>query len=174
MDYSEGGVEMAKLLLDKVKDEALILKLRTSYNLITEDINHTQTVVSLDNLDENVVTDIINLASGNKEMMLFETSDGWVNLNIYEINYLESYLDQVYLHDINQQTYILKTPLYQLEERLSKHDFVRISISFICNIKYIRYIKTLLNQKLELTMMSGDKLIVTRSYLKNFKNTLML
>ena len=60
---------MAKLLLDKVKDEALILKLRTSYNLITEDINHTQTVVSLDNLDENVVTDIVNLASGNKEMM---------------------------------------------------------------------------------------------------------
>ncbi|MDY0316486.1 MAG: hypothetical protein RBQ63_01805, partial [Acholeplasmatales bacterium] len=106
---------MAKLLLDKVKDEALILKLRTSYNLITEDINHTQTVVSLDNLDENVVTDIVNLASGNKEMMLFETTDGWVNLNIYEINYLESYLDQVYLHDINQQTYTLKTPLYQLE-----------------------------------------------------------
>ncbi len=165
---------MAKLLLDKVKDEALILKLKTSYNLITKDINNTQAVVSLDDLDENVVTDIINLASGNKEMTLFETSEGWVNLNIYEINYLESYLNEVYIHDINQNTYTVKTPLYQLEERLNKNVFVRISISFVCNIKYIRYIKTLLNQKLELTMMSGDKLIVTRSYLKNFKHTLML
>jgi len=165
---------MAKLLLDKVKDEALILKLKTSYNLITKDINNTQAVVSLDDLDENVVTDIINLASGNKEMTLFETSEGWVNLNIYEINYLESYLNEVYIHDINQNTYTVKTPLYQLEECLNKNVFVRISISFVCNIKYIRYIKTLLNQKLELTMMSGDKLIVTRSYLKNFKHTLML
>ena len=109
---------MAKLLLDKVKDNDIILKLKESYNLITEDIDNTQTVISLDDLEENVVEEIVNLVSRNKEMMLFETEDGWVNLNIYEINYLESYLDTVYIHDVNQKSYTIKTPLYQLEERL--------------------------------------------------------
>lgn len=165
---------MAKLLLDKVKDNDIILKLKESYNLITEDINNTQTVISLDDLEENVVEEIVNLVSRNKEMMLFETEDGWVNLNIYEINYLESYLDTVYIRDVNQKSYTIKTPLYQLEERLKPYKFVRISISFVCSTKHIRHIKTLLNQKLELTMMTNEKLIVTRSYLKGFKQTLML
>lgn len=165
---------MAKLLLDKVKDNDIILKLKESYNLITEDIDNTQTVISLDDLEENVVEEIVNLVSRNKEMMLFETEDGWVNLNIYEINYLESYLDTVYIHDVNQKSYTIKTPLYQLEERLKPYKFVRISISFVCSTKHIRHIKTLLNQKLELTMMTNEKLIVTRSYLKGFKQTLML
>ena len=70
------------------------------------------------------------------------------------------------------QHYMIKQPLYQLEEILKPYYFVRIGKSFIVSVSKIKYIKTTINAKLDLELINGVHLEVSRSFVKKFKNAL--
>jgi DNA-binding LytR/AlgR family response regulator len=57
---------------------------------------------------------------------------------------------------------------------LEPYHFVRISKSFIVNLRQIKYIKVGLNAKLHLTLNNQTQLEVTRSFVKRFKKHLDL
>ena len=63
--------------------------------------------------------------------------------------------------------------LYELEEMLAQAGFVRVSKSVILNVEKLTGIKTLVNSKLEAMLVNGERVCVTRKYLKDIRNELL-
>ncbi|WP_461614013.1 LytTR family DNA-binding domain-containing protein [Clostridium sp. Marseille-QA1073] len=61
-----------------------------------------------------------------------------------------------------------------MEENFKDSDFIRINKSVIINMSKIKTLRPLLNSKIEVTFLSNEKQIVTRSYIKAFKKMLNL
>lgn len=161
---------MNEIVLDKLKDSVLIELVKETFNLEGVDLGSNIKFL----LKDEQIQKLISLTSAliKEEIVQLETVDGILRIEASNILYIEALAGDVILHDRFEETYDLKDPLYVVEEMLDKEDFIRISKSFIVSLKQIRYIKSLLNAKLELTLRSGEKLEVTRSYIKAFKEKL--
>lgn len=117
---------------------------------------------------------MLDLIEYEKMQMFFPTQEGFVQIHLKDVLYIESFGDDIYMHLIGEKNEHIKKPLYQLEEMLKPYHFIRISKSYIVNIRMITYIKVALNAKLNLELREGTKLDVTRSYVKTFKESLKL
>lgn len=117
---------------------------------------------------------LFNLIEYEKMQMFFPTQEGFVQVHLKDVLYIESFGDDIHMHLIGQKCEHIKKPLYQLEEMLKPYHFIRISKSYIVNVRMITYIKVALNAKLHLELREGTKLDVTRSYVKSFKESLKL
>ena len=69
--------------------------------------------------------------------------------------------------------YIIKKPLYQIEENLNS-DFVRISKTTIVNLKKIKRVAPSLRGMMFIELKNGLKDNISRKYLPNFKQALDL
>jgi DNA-binding LytR/AlgR family response regulator len=130
--------------------------------------------ILIDDKDYDQVKPILENIIKAKHLMFFETKDGWTQIDIREVTHIESFGDDIYVHTKDQDVHIVRTPLYQLEEKLSSYDVIRISKSFMVNVIHIKYIRTTLYGKLDLQMTDGTHLEVTRSFVKSFKQSLGL
>jgi DNA-binding LytR/AlgR family response regulator len=117
---------------------------------------------------------VIQMIEYEKMQMFFPTLDGFVQLYISNIYYIEAFGEDIVCHMKNLEQQHIKKPLYQLEIILEPYHFVRISKSFIVNLRQIKYIKVGLNAKLHLTLNNQSQLEVTRSFVKKFKKQLDL
>lgn len=88
-----------------------------------------------------------------------------------DIIYIEGINNDTYLHTVNG-VYSSKEKLYQLEEKLSRLKFIRISKSYIVSMYRIEKIKTTFQGKLLLILNQQTKLEVSRHYVKAFKQVL--
>lgn len=73
-----------------------------------------------------------------------------------------------------QQTCSIRLRLYELEERLDKHTFVRISNSEILNLKKITAMDLSLTGTIRITLEGGTVTYVSRRYVKKIKEALGL
>lgn len=95
---------------------------------------------------------------------------------------LIKYADVMYFEAVDKTTYgetlsgqyIIKEKLYELEERLDIHHFVRVSKSYIVNIDAIDKIIPWIGSKYILEMKNSEQIDVTRSYYQSFKKRLGL
>ena len=71
------------------------------------------------------------------------------------------------------QEYIIKKPLYQVEETLTS-DFVRISKTTIVNLKKIKRVAPSLKGMMFIELKNGLKDNISRKYLSEFKRALDL
>ncbi len=67
-----------------------------------------------------------------------------------------------------------KEKLYYYEELYCSREFIRVSKSFIVNIKEIEKIKTTFNRKFILVMNNKEEIDVNRSYYETFKERIGL
>ncbi len=143
--------------------------------VITDDPNEVpsdKVGIILDETDLDKVRPILELLAIEKSQVMFQTQNGYVQFSVQEMMYLESFGEDIYLHTKDMTNQIIKQPLYQLEEILRPYHFIRIGKSFVVNIAKIRYIRTTLNAKLDLELMDGSHLEVSRSFVKSFKHAL--
>lgn len=92
-------------------------------------------------------------------------------ININEIYYLESIDKKTFLYTENK-VYEIKEKLYMLVEMLRKKGFIRISKNTIVNLMYVKGIKPKINKRLILNLENEEKLIVSRSFVDEFKREL--
>lgn len=97
-----------------------------------------------------------------------ESLKGIKRINIRDIDYIETYGNEVYAI-VGKERYTINEKLYMLEEELDAYDFIRISKSIIVNITRIDYIKPMFNCKLKLVLLNQDIVEVNRTYIKSFK-----
>ncbi|MBQ4599567.1 MAG: LytTR family transcriptional regulator DNA-binding domain-containing protein [Clostridia bacterium] len=88
-----------------------------------------------------------------------------------EILYFETVDRKVFFYTADS-IYETVTKIYQLEEKLENTPFARISKTSVANLKKIRSIKPEANSRLCATLVSGEKLIVSRQYLSVIKQKL--
>lgn len=89
--------------------------------------------------------------------------------------------DIYYVESVDKKTFVYcetevfqsNSKLYELENSLPRENFVRVSKSTILNVEKLKGIKTLANSKLEAMLLNGERVCVTRKYLKVIKEALL-
>lgn len=122
---------------------------------------------SLDTKTQKLIQKIRTLnykVSGDKQGTLFQ-------IPISEIYYVESVERKTFFYT-KDECYMADKKLYELEELLTGTGIVRISKSCLMNVDMLYRVKRLANSQLEATLISGEKLIVARTYLKSIKDCL--
>ena len=75
---------------------------------------------------------------------------------------------------VSKKEYILRQRLYELEEQLTKHSFVRISNSEIINLDRVTAVDLSLTGTIRMTLDGSVQSYVSRRYVKKIKETLNL
>ena len=75
---------------------------------------------------------------------------------------------------VSKKEYILRQRLYELEEQLTKHGFVRISNSEIINLKKVRNFDLSLSGTICVTLSDNTTTYVSRRYISRIKQVLGL
>lgn len=92
-------------------------------------------------------------------------------INASDIYYIESVDRKVFVYG-ETEVYQTEFRLHELEERLRNVGFSKISKSCILNIHILDTIKPLINSRLEAVLQNGERVFVTRKYLKSVKEVL--
>lgn len=96
--------------------------------------------------------------------------DNWYRIPLDEIVYFDSVDSKTFLYS-KQKCYEVKESLGELEQRYRNMNFLRISKNTLIHLDKMKSTKVLPFSKMEVTMVSGEKLIVTRHYLENFRKS---
>ena len=130
----------------------------------------TEIIIKCSSIDEEVEK-IIGLIEKS------EKSDVFLTVQAEEITKKIKFEDIFYFESVDERTFVYtednvyrcKEKLYELEERLKAGSFVRISKSCILNIDCLESIRASFNGKLEALLINGEKLIINRHYVPDFK-----
>lgn len=90
------------------------------------------------------------------------------SLYLSDILYIESIDEKTFVY-LQNDVYENAYKLYMLEEQLQHDGFIRISKSLLMNLDALKSVKALLNGKYEATLINGEKLVISRNYVKAFK-----
>lgn len=98
------------------------------------------------------------------DSMLFGMRDGTTYLLAADdVYYIESVDKRVFLYT-KDQVFESSLKLYELEEALSRVEFVRTSKQMIINFDKVTAIKPDINARLQLVLNNGERAIVSRQY----------
>lgn len=87
-----------------------------------------------------------------------------------DIYYIESVDKRSYVYT-KDECHETKYRLYELDEKLGS-SFFRCSKAMIVNIKKIRSVRAELNARLSAELLNGERLIISRGYVKDLKKKL--
>jgi len=104
---------------------------------------------------------------------LLVSKDGAISkLSLEEIFYFESVDERTFVYS-QTEVYACDYKLYELEEKIGKCGFARISKSVVVNIRKIKMIKPQLNGRFEALLDNKEHLIVNRHYVSELKEKFM-
>ncbi len=134
------------------------------------------------NVTENEVCIICREMTGEvREMISAVTlADNTITGTLGDETYFIPLVDVLYFESVDRkvffytadQTYETMSKMYAIEERLANTHFARVAKSFIVNLKKVRSIKAERASRMSLTLVNGEKLIVSRQYLNTIKEKL--
>lgn len=96
---------------------------------------------------------------------------GRYEIAVTELCYIESVDGKTFLYT-KDRVYETAYRIYELEERLKAKHFLRVSKSMLVNLMKIRSIQPALNGRFTAVLRSGEKVIISRSYVKALKAAL--
>lgn len=136
-----------------------------------QDLKEPEVTIAYSEMTDGVkrVSDYIRYVD---QTILCKKDNEEYDILINDIFYFESVDKKVFVY-CEKEVFRSNYKLYELEEKLSDAGFVRVSKSVILNVEKLTGIKTLVNSKLEAKLSNGEKVCVTRKYLKDIKSELM-
>lgn len=97
------------------------------------------------------------------------TSDGVSSMiPLEQIYYFDSVENKTYLY-VEKEVFQCDKKLYELEQFLKDTTFVRISKSCILNAAKVMEVKAQFNGRLEVKLANHEKILVSKHYIKEFK-----
>ena len=103
--------------------------------------------------------------------ILTKKEDEMVFVEMSDILYFETVDNRTFLYTKDEVVEV-KQRLYELEARLSEEYFFRCSKSIVVNINKIKNLKPQIDRTIMVTMCNGEKLTISRRYVKAFKDIL--
>ena len=129
-------------------------------------------VISCKQTDEQILRMIANLRAFDKKLTGTLEGQTFV-LNSSEIIYIDT-VDKKTFFYTSKAVYETPLRLYELEEKLSSDDFVRISKSAIINFSHVSSLRPEMGGRLMITMSNGEKIFASRQYAVEIKHKLGL
>lgn len=140
---------------------------------VSRDIEEPYADIHTNELTDNITKAMSILESDDSnEMLAVKRGSDIALLEFSEIFMFRVEDKQVNVYTENQE-YIIKKPLYQVEEALTS-DFVRISKTTIVNLKKIKRVAPSLKGMMFIELKNGLKDNISRKYLPEFKRALDL
>lgn len=152
----------AKLIM-----EVLILKITID---IDDNVKETEINIKCNKLTNEVENLIATLRIINQQMLVIKDNENYL-IDVNKISYIEALERKTFVYT-EDEIYESKLKLYEMEERLCKCGFIRISKSCLVHIKYIKSIRNDIERKLRLTMKNDEQIIVSRQYAEEIKKRL--
>ncbi len=94
-------------------------------------------------------------------------------LDAEKILYIETVDRKTFVYT-QTETYESELKLYEIEQELLEHDFLRISKQTVVNIRAIRSLRTDINRKIRVTLKNGEQIVVSRMYADELRRKLGL
>ena len=140
---------------------------------VSKDVEEPYAEIHTNELNENITKAMSILENDETNELLAVKKDSDIAL----LEYDDIFMFRVENKQVNVFTkdydYIIKKPLYQIEENLNS-DFVRISKTTIVNLKKIKRVAPSLRGMMFIELKNGLKDNISRKYLPNFKQALDL
>ena len=140
---------------------------------VSQDVEEPYAEIHTNELNENITKAMSILENDESNELLAVKKDSDIAL----LKYDDIFMFRVENKQVNVFTkdydYIIKKPLYQIEENLNS-DFVRISKTTIVNLKKIKRVAPSLRGMMFIELKNGLKDNISRKYLPNFKQVLDL
>ena len=132
--------------------------------------------------DEKVTIECVSITSEVREILLYVQSKGreitgmldgtYTQLMLSDIFYFEALDEHVFAYT-KDKVYEIKYRLYEVEEHYQEIYFLRISKSIVVNLRKIEAITPALNARYMANMKNGERLIISRQYVKHLKEILL-
>ena len=147
---------------------------------ISRDIEEPYAEIHSDSLTDNIQKamdllendDVEEEYDGNSSILAVKKGQDIVLLDFKDIYMIRVEDKQTKVYTENKN-YLVKKPLYQIEENLDS-DFVRISKSVIVNLRKIERVAPSLRGMMFIELKNGLKDNISRKYLSDFKKALDL
>ena len=91
-----------------------------------------------------------------------------VPIALEDIYYFEAVDNKVFLYK-DHDVYRCSQKLYELETLLAATPFVRISKSVIVNTAVVQSVRAQFSGRLEATLLNGERLVISKHYLRAFR-----
>lgn len=89
-------------------------------------------------------------------------------ISLQDVMYIDSVDEKTFLY-LDREVYESMEKLYEWEAQLENTSFVRISKSTILNTDMLKSVRPLLGGKMEAYLVNGEKQIINRHYIPEFK-----
>lgn len=137
---------------------------------VGEDINETEINIRCSQLTPEIENIIATLRIMNQQLLVTKDDTNYL-LDVSTISYIEALERKTFVYT-QDSIYESKLKLYEMEERLCKSGFFRISKSCLVHLKFIKSIKKDIDRKLRLTLTNGEQIMVSRQYADEIKKRL--
>jgi len=97
--------------------------------------------------------------------------DETILLDVDKILYIEAVERNTFIYT-SGDTYESGLKLYEIESRLSEHDFIRVSKQSLLNLRKVKSLKTDINRKIRVTLQNGEQIVVSRMYADELRKRL--
>ncbi len=134
-----------------------------------QEINETEVEVRYAEMDENVRS-LVRRIRQNEQHIIGEDNGRQYRIPIERIYYIESMGRNVFIYT-KTEVYRSELRIYQFLNLLDGYDFVQIGKGWIVNMNMIDSLHSLANSRLQLTLINGEKLNVSRKFLSMMKSS---
>ena len=117
--------------------------------------------------DQRLISMLLSFCNANTELTGY-LDDRIVRLNYQDVFYFEANENRVFAY-CHSEVYEVKYKLYELEKMFVPLDFIRCSKSMIVNMEKIEYLSPLFSGKLEAHLKNGEKVLISRQYVRSLK-----
>lgn len=138
---------------------------------IDQECKETEVIIRAAELTEEIHETIQKLSVSQQKLLAGFTNDGVELLDASEVIRFYAENKKVYAQTARRE-FLVRLRLYELEERLDKHMFARISNSEIINLKEVRKIDLSFSGTICITLSNRQTVYVSRRFLVKIKEFL--
>ncbi|NLG04398.1 MAG: LytTR family transcriptional regulator [Clostridia bacterium] len=137
---------------------------------VEETTKETEININCSHLTPEVENMIAMLRMINQQLSVVKDDENYL-IDVNQISYIEALERKTFVYT-EDAVYESKLKLYEMEERLCRSGFFRISKSCLVRLNFIKSIRNDIERRLRLTLKNGEQIIASRQYADEIKKRL--
>ena len=137
---------------------------------IDENVSETEITINCNQLTDEIENIMATLRILNQQMLVSKEEETHL-IDVGKISYVEALERRTFVYT-QEDMFESKLKLYEMEEKLCRLGFFRISKSCLVNLKFIKTIRNDVERRLRLTLKNGEQVMVSRQYAEEIKKRL--
>lgn len=134
---------------------------------VDEKLDDTEIKISCRQVTPDVENMVAMLQMMNQQLAVTKENENYL-LAVSKILYIEALERKTFVY-ADENVYESKLKLYEMEEKLCRGGFLRVSKSCLVHLKFIKSIRNDVERKLRLTLENGEQIMVSRQYADEIK-----